>query len=130
LKTIKEWLSELPEPYRTQALKNTNQRELGETANSLNNALSLAFVWDRTEQGHSYWEDLIELVNQKKSLLISPTNALSAIHAIALKEGFAAEEIESVSRNLDIEANSKGEWIYRLISDTLWHSVNLSNDQP
>ena len=100
MKTIREWLESLPEPYRSQALENMDnyRRPYAPEAHSshgnLEEALMAAFLWYDTPQGREYWEN----VSQDRSLIriASPTNALSAIHAIALKKGFAAEEIDGV----------------------------------
>jgi len=56
MKTIKSWLEELPEPYRSQALENLvkDSRENTEVK-SLSVAISSAFVWKDTSQGEYYW---------------------------------------------------------------------------
>lgn len=58
-KTIKQWLSELPEPYREQALKYS---ALEKTENlmlpSMTEALRYAFTWGQTVQGTEYWAEL------------------------------------------------------------------------
>lgn len=58
MKTIKEWLEELPEPYRTQALENVSEYSLSQKDESLSEALKGAFTWIFTPQGHYYWMDL------------------------------------------------------------------------
>ena len=55
MKTIKEWLSELPEPERSQSLKNLKNQKNKE-ADSMPDAILSAFVWSETEQGRKYWE--------------------------------------------------------------------------
>lgn len=61
----------------------------------------------------------------KKKGGLPPTNALQAIHAIALKEGFPAEEIMSVR-----PANEANRWIYTLINSfEMDHFINLSNKE-
>lgn len=102
MKTIKEWLSELPEPYKTQALTAYAiypfPSSLNQSTDSLQSAVDEGFNWEKTEQGNEYWENLSGVINEGKLFpLFKPiTNALSAIHAIALKRGFAAEEIMSI----------------------------------
>jgi hypothetical protein len=57
-KTIKQWLSELPEPYRTEALHNLEVCPwYGPEAakDSLSEALSIGFWWDCTKRGLDYW---------------------------------------------------------------------------
>lgn len=57
-KTIKEWLQELPEPYRTEALKNCDTPDLN--TDCLTSALVSAFSFIRTKQGYNYWEFLYD----------------------------------------------------------------------
>lgn len=54
MKTIKQWLEELPEPYRTQALENYENNKV----QSLSFALINAFEWYDTPEGIEYWADL------------------------------------------------------------------------
>jgi hypothetical protein len=60
MKTIKEWLEELPEPYRSEALENSedwswdNKQEV----KSLATALDCAFIWSLSPQGQDYWMKL------------------------------------------------------------------------
>ena len=69
MKTIKEWLEELPEPYRTQAIENHQNKKcnfdlrfgLEETEpTSLKDCLLDAFSWADTKQGGKYWQSLYE----------------------------------------------------------------------
>lgn len=52
------------------------------------------------------------------------TNAISAIHAIALKKGFAAEEIESIELKNKLELATL--WHYKILNDSSWHPIILS----
>jgi predicted Rossmann fold nucleotide-binding protein DprA/Smf involved in DNA uptake len=54
MKTIKEWLMDLPEPVRSRALK-YGQELHWTNQNSLKAALSTAFAWDETEEESKYW---------------------------------------------------------------------------
>lgn len=60
MKTIKEWLNELPEPYRSEALANVDPTYIDykEETGSLAEALFHAFSWDASAQGHDYWQIL------------------------------------------------------------------------
>lgn len=62
MKTIKEWLETLPEPYREQALNNS--KEMNITLNSkverLTSAISFSFIWSNSPEGFDYWWDLIK----------------------------------------------------------------------
>lgn len=63
MKTIKEWLETLPEPYRTEAIENaTNEGSIRFRTKhkSLSEALGSAFTWYFTLQGHDYWVDLYD----------------------------------------------------------------------
>jgi hypothetical protein len=58
MKTIKEWLEELPEPYRSQALENTGDSDGEMEVKSLVTALECAFLWISSSQGYHYWSQL------------------------------------------------------------------------
>lgn len=58
MKTIREWLEELPEPYRSQALENFEAQKTKDrlpTRQSMYWAIYGAFHWDDTPQKHDYW---------------------------------------------------------------------------
>jgi hypothetical protein len=59
-KTVKQWLEELPEEIRDQAISNTKPTLLEQDAiaESLREAISGAFIWDDSPQGHKYWEEV------------------------------------------------------------------------
>ncbi len=68
-KTIKEWLEELPEPYRTQALLNIENRSRKNLImSSLKNALNFAFDWDNSKEGFDYWAKLFLKIKRNESL--------------------------------------------------------------
>lgn len=57
-KTVREWLEELPEPYRSQAMDNLVKYPLPKSRTLFSNigdALLYGFDWDLTPQGFSYW---------------------------------------------------------------------------
>jgi predicted Rossmann fold nucleotide-binding protein DprA/Smf involved in DNA uptake len=54
MKTIKEWLMDLPEPVRSRALK-YGQELHWVNQNSLQSALGTAFTWHETEESGEYW---------------------------------------------------------------------------
>jgi len=56
-KTILEWLNELPEPYKTQAIDNLTNKTTS-LFPSMEASLLAAFIWHETEQGTTYWGDL------------------------------------------------------------------------
>lgn len=62
-KTIEEWFNELEEPYRTQAIENArnlniDKDRLEDLADSMSDAIMIAFIWCHSPEGHEYWSDL------------------------------------------------------------------------
>ena len=56
---IEDWLGELPEPYRAQALEERKGWPLlSTTATSLSNAILDGFLWARTPQDGKYWSNV------------------------------------------------------------------------
>jgi len=124
-KTIKEWLYELPEPYKTQALTNSDNNSTLESSNKYNSfgeALGAAFSFSYAPEGPHFW---INVKNNPPHLSKPITNALQAIHAIAFKKGFPAEEIESIEW---LEEGDGNQWRYRIKATGKWFNINLSND--
>jgi len=67
MKTAKEWFETLEEPYRTQAIENTDEDLLKEKFFNLSKALIYSFLWGNTPQGHEYWSILkTKISNQIK----------------------------------------------------------------
>ena len=60
MKTIRQWLSELPEPYRTQSLDNLPSKSNIEKVSSMQAALINGFEWDKSPQGTQYWVKLVK----------------------------------------------------------------------
>jgi len=58
MKTILEWLQELPEPYRSEAIDNVVKAKRTQKRDSLEDALLSAFSWEETKQGWEYWDNL------------------------------------------------------------------------
>ena len=59
-KTIRQWLEEIPEPYRTQAIENAHDCSLGYITETSRDGLFAAFTWQGSPQGHDYWIDFAE----------------------------------------------------------------------
>ena len=58
--TVKQWLMELPEPYRAKALQNMNTSGSARIAdvmrrNSMSSALIIAFMWAVSPEGSEFW---------------------------------------------------------------------------
>lgn len=131
MKTIRDWLSELPEPYKGQALANMDTQRLsneGGTHANMRSAIEAAFRWLDSTEGTMYWSDLRDKYKSALSLdecAAPPTNAISALHAIALKEGVLVEEIMSVLPGLET-----GGWIYSLVNGHPEdHFINFSTSK-
>lgn len=60
MKTTKQWLESLPEPYRSEALNNADPRVLVKesTDSLLSEALISSFTWSTSSQGFNYWKKL------------------------------------------------------------------------
>lgn len=56
MKLILDWYDQLPEPIRSQAIENYDGMYKG--AEYLARAISLGFVWSKTDQGRQYWLDI------------------------------------------------------------------------
>lgn len=125
MKSIREWLELLPEPYKGQALTNSGGKEsLDLEENTLFDALASAFIWNESAEGEEYWRTLAEdKVLPYAGQTEPPTNALSALHAIALKEGFAVEEIMSVTNKY---GHVWGYWLKGVPHELV---INLSTDK-
>ncbi len=77
MKTIKEHLETLPEPYRSQALENYNPRFLGDDPpqkfEQVSEALIYAFDWTESPEGEEYWDKYQDsLINQENLLPSEP----------------------------------------------------------
>ena len=63
-KTRLEWLNELPEPYRSQGIKNTKkqrddyQQAFMEEETTLWGAIAGAFEWGKSKEGINYWSEI------------------------------------------------------------------------
>ena len=64
-KTIKEWLNTLKEPYKTKALRQTNEDILNLYCDSLLNSLYQMFDWQSSFEGLEYWSDLTSSLENK-----------------------------------------------------------------
>lgn len=61
MKTVEQWLKELPEPYRTQALENLVHSQRNIVVDDIVKAVLNAFAWGDTDfidQGFDYWRIL------------------------------------------------------------------------
>ncbi len=56
--TIQDYFNRLPEPYRTQAIRNTSGKKLKKHVNSLWSAVYYAFPHSDTPEGAEYWHSI------------------------------------------------------------------------
>ena len=69
MKTVKEWLDELPEPYRTQALEQTSNFRLKETEDTMYSTLLGIFPWYDSHEGNEYWRQLSDVYRKHEVAL-------------------------------------------------------------
>jgi hypothetical protein len=63
MKTIREWLNELPEDVRDKAIANTSEELLKfEESEDLRDALLAAFIWMPSNEGFDYWFKIYTLL--------------------------------------------------------------------
>ena len=68
-KTIKEWLSELPEIQRTQAIDNYEKQPdfcIKKNIDCLSDAIYSAFDWNKTPQGGNFWYDVYNEIEEEE----------------------------------------------------------------
>lgn len=65
MKTIRQHLETLPEPFRREALESLETRG-NNKIETLDDALKSAFTWVKTPQGHEYWSELVKKINPNK----------------------------------------------------------------
>jgi len=61
MKTIREWLEMLPEPYKSAAIKNAEEDDedrLDCYVDTLSEAITQGFIWEMTLEGQDYWSEL------------------------------------------------------------------------
>ena len=67
MKTVLSHLNDLPEPYRSQAIKNTSFIKGSFLACSQSDAIFTAFNWKNAPEGSSYWQRLFaQLITDDK----------------------------------------------------------------
>ena len=68
MKTVMQHLQRLPEPYRTQALENIDNREDATIRYELNihESICSAFIFCETPQGNAYWNIILRNLNGSK----------------------------------------------------------------
>lgn len=64
-KTIKQHLEELPEPHKTKAMKNLLHYMSRYKAQTQQMALQCAFVWETSDEGRQYWQNVYDTIKPK-----------------------------------------------------------------
>jgi len=65
-KSANEYFEILPDWYREKALKNAKMNDTGHIiCEDLCDALITAFYWESTPEGHYFWQDLYELIENE-----------------------------------------------------------------
>jgi hypothetical protein len=59
-KTIREWLEQLPEPERSQAIGQTRKKQLRKVVCSMPEAIEGMFIWRDSLQGDAQWHDVYQ----------------------------------------------------------------------
>lgn len=93
MKTTTEWFSTFEEPYQSQAISNYNRRninyDLDQERASI--ALSSAFVFGGTPEGHEYWNEYL------KKLRFAEMNPLSIeARLLKLPEPYRTQALNNV----------------------------------
>lgn len=64
MKTVRQWLEQIEEPYRTKALTNMHKCNGNHVADlqqsTISDALMCAFSWENSNEGFIYWNNLIK----------------------------------------------------------------------
>ncbi len=71
-KPVREWLEELPEPYRAAAIRNYGPNADPEFADSIADAVDYAFWWDDSPEGSNFWAGVFESLRAGISLPAYP----------------------------------------------------------
>jgi len=66
MKKAIEWFNDLEEPYKKQAIVNTDPKRLEGMSSSLPNALLSSFMFAETFQGVKYWNDLLKKLEENE----------------------------------------------------------------
>lgn len=62
MKTVEEWLEEtLPEGLFKLAISNSTEETLKFETTNFSQALSAAFMWNKTPQGFTYWRKICKM---------------------------------------------------------------------
>lgn len=69
MRTVKEHLESLPHPLSLMAIRNADKSTLKLKKETLSQALSNAFCWDLSPQGHKFWHNVVERITNIEGYL-------------------------------------------------------------
>ena len=72
MKTIKEWLQDLPDGYRELALEEANPSNLDGKCDGLYEAINGIRVWKDTSQGRKFWSNVSDSIYYNNPNLLPP----------------------------------------------------------
>ena len=64
MRTPEQWFKDFPEPYNKEAIENLLPHLKSTEYDSPDEALIDAFRWEETTQGHYYWQDFYEFLQE------------------------------------------------------------------
>lgn len=78
-RTLHEWLESFPPNLSKLALENSGEEpdEMSCKYKSADSALLAAFTWSETPQGHKFWSDIHDTLEEKESLAVFESKAAS-----------------------------------------------------
>lgn len=100
-KTIIEWFDLLPQVLKRLALENIEKNNSVVLRGSLHLALSCAFDWEKTPQGHSFWFFLREHILRNNNKIDSSTCTTKQLNSlrkdgVKVKDYYVKEIIETL----------------------------------
>lgn len=124
MKTIKQWIEELPEPYKTQAFANADKCKDKDTVDVMKlvsnpmSAISSIFYFWETPEGGPYWQNYIEFLSKNPSVWDSkaiPTNA--QLEILGSKKSIETQRFPDSYLTIDLKMSTRelAEEIYRAI---------------
>jgi hypothetical protein len=73
-KTVYDFLTKMPQDIASKALINAKREVLADEADSVCDALVQAFIWEKSPQGHDYWEAIFNAYEDD----VSPNNMFAS----------------------------------------------------
>jgi len=77
MKTVEEWLNELPDGYRERALKNVDVYKLNDLRDCMDEAIAEHCNWSRTPEGYQFWYEVYNHFEAGNTLPLLPCEKTS-----------------------------------------------------